>query len=270
MTAIIGFNCLNGVMMMADTEETTTTVSKSSCEKLYRFIFPLGTVLTGGAGEGHLIDCANQELHQAFAEGIPKPPDVALDGEIVRSALNDFARRFFSETSALDPASGFEMLIAVNVSKQQTFLFRWRGNRVLWIRPNRHEAIGSGVIQLHPMLRDFQLTPTMEVALFCGVRMMYYAKRTIQGVGGKTEAIALLSAGATLFYGIDTTEKIEKLVENFDEYLTQFIYTSVSHMALDYPEETEGNIIEGFAQVPGILKQYRDRYREILQNPTRL
>jgi hypothetical protein len=269
MTAIVGFNCLNGVMMMADTEETTSTFTKSTCDKLYRFIFPLGTILTGGAGSGHLIDCANQELHQTFAKGIPKPDNQLLDGEMVRNALNEFAATFYTETTAQDPNASFEMLIAVNISKKETLLFRWLGNKVLYINPNRHDVIGSGAIQIHPMLQKFQLTPTADVALFCGIRMMSHAKRIIQGVGGKTEAVMLLHDGASMYYGTRNTEKIEKLVENFDEFLLEFVYTSVSHMGRDYPEETERNIAEGFAGIPRLLKTYRDAYREILENPDR-
>jgi 20S proteasome alpha/beta subunit len=63
MTAIVGINYLDGVVMMADTEESIGSDSKSDCEKLRRFIFPVGkppmktagTVLTGGAGDSHLM-----------------------------------------------------------------------------------------------------------------------------------------------------------------------------------------------------------------------
>jgi hypothetical protein len=269
MTAIVGLNCLNGVMMMADTEETTSTYTKSTCDKLYRFISPSGTVITGGAGSAHLIDCANQELHQTFARGIPQRDNEPLDGEIVRKALNEFAEKFYAQTTAQNPSDAFEMLIAVNIFKKSTLLFRWIGNRVLYIRPDRHDVIGSGAIEIHPMLQDFQFTPTADVALFCGIRMMFYAKRMVQGVGGKTEAVILLHDGASMYYGTANTEKIEKLVQNFDEFLLKFVYTSVSHMGRDYPEETERNIAQGFADLPDFLKQYREKYREILESPDR-
>jgi hypothetical protein len=70
MTAIIGFTCFDSVLMMADTEESTTQ-GKSSCDKLYHFPSPSGYVLTGGARDAHLIDCANQELQKFFGEGLP-------------------------------------------------------------------------------------------------------------------------------------------------------------------------------------------------------
>lgn len=270
MTAIIGFTCLDGVLLMADTEETTSAYTKSDCDKLYRFVFPIGTVLTGGAGDAHLIDCANQELHQRFAAGIlPKASDEPLDGEQIRQSLNTFAKQFFADTvgqyanAGMDPLPSIEMLITVNYSKKQTLLFRWVHNRVLWIAPSRHDCIGSGAIQLHPMLRDFQFVPTKETALFCGIRMMHHAKRIVQGVGGKTEAIALLHNGTTLHFGTDNTERIEDLVSNFEEFLGKFVYTSVSNISTEFPE-IEGNVANNFADFQVAFKQYRDKYKELM------
>ena len=272
MTAIAGFTCDDGVLMLSDTEETTSDFTKSDCDKLYRFIFSDGTVLTGGAGNGHLIDCANQELQMFFATGKANKADSALDGEQIRAALNEFAQSFFQKTTAqysqagMEPPPEFEMLIAVNYGKTQTLLFRWALNRVLWIPPARHDCIGSGTIQVHPMLRDFQFVPTIETALFCGIRMMFHAKRIVQGVGGKTHAMALFNNGSTVYFGTENTERIEGLVSNFEEFLGKFVYTSVSNVSKKYPEIDE-NASKAFADFPAILQQYRDRYKELLNSP---
>lgn len=61
-TAIAGLNYLNGILMLADTEESLGEGAKSECNKLYRFSFPNGAVMTGGAGTRILIQCANQEM----------------------------------------------------------------------------------------------------------------------------------------------------------------------------------------------------------------
>ncbi len=268
MTAIVGFTCFDGVLLMADTEETTSTYTKSDCDKLYRFTAPSGSVLTGGAGDAHLIDCANQELQSFFATGLPGTPDVPLTGELIRQALNAFAQKFFQETTAQYAGNepGIEMLIAVNLLKKETFLFRWVHNRVLWIPPSRHDCIGSGVVQLHPMLRDFQFVPTKETALFCGIRMMHHAKRIVVGVGGKTEAVALLNNGATLYFGTENTEKIEDLVSNFEEFIGKFVYTTVSNISTEFPE-IESNVAKNFEDFPKIFEQYREKYKELLNKP---
>ncbi|HTV10212.1 MAG TPA: hypothetical protein VMD97_14305 [Candidatus Aquilonibacter sp.] len=272
MTAIIGFTCFDSVLMMADTEESTTG-GKSSCDKLYHFPSPTGYVLTGGAGHGHLIDCANQALQQFFAAGMPgTPPDAPPTFTLVLDGLNIFAQKFFSETveqyqaAGLDPSLDFELLIAVNILKKGTYLFRLYLNKVLWITPPHHTVIGCGDLVIHPMLYDFQLIPQKETALFCGIRMMYVAKNTIPGVSGKTDAVALLNDGSMLFYGTANTSLIENLVANLDEYMGKFVYTSVSNVSKEFADIDE-SCEKGFQAIPEILKTYRDKYKELLDHP---
>lgn len=272
MTAIIGFTCFDSVLMMADTEESTTQ-GKSSCDKLYHFASPSGHVLTGGAGDGHLIDCANQELATFLAKGMPGTPAHApLTPQLILDGLNIFGQKFFKETTetyqaaGLDPAPDFEMLIAVNVLKKETFLFKLSLNKVLWIAAPNHKVIGCGDLVIHPMLRDFQFVPQKEAALFCGIRMMYHAKNTIPGVSGKTDAVALLNNGDMLFYGTPNTALIEGLVTNFEEYVDKFVYTSVSNVSKEFAEIDE-NCEKSFQDVPDVLKQYRNKYKRLLDNP---
>jgi hypothetical protein len=158
------------------------------------------------------------------------------------------------------------MLIAVNILKKETFLFKLSLNKVLWIVAPNHKVIGCGDLVIHPMLWDFQLVPQKETALFCGIRMMNHAKNIVQGVSGNTDAVALLSNGDMLFYGTANTAVIENLVANFEEYVDKFIYTSVSNVSKEFPEIDE-NAEKSFQQVPEILKGYRDKYKELLDNP---
>jgi hypothetical protein len=268
MTAILGLNYLDGVLMMADTEETTSVATKSECDKLYRFTFPIGTVITGGAGDAHLIECANQSLQQYFAKGGPQTPDKKATPEEIWLGLNTFAQKYFRETTgqykglASDLVPTLEMLIAVNYERQ-SYLFRWTGNRVAWIPRSQHTSIGAGTIQLHPMLRDVQFSATKETMLFLGVRMMFHTKRIVQNVGGKTEAIALENGGATHYFGLDTTKKVEDLVIGFEQFLNKFVYLSVSNVS-PLVKELEENTEKLVAEIPAFLRQYRGAYRNIL------
>lgn len=272
MTAIIGFTCFDSVLMMADTEESTTS-GKSSCEKLYHFPSPSGYVLTGGAGDAHLIDCANQELQVFMGKGMPgTPKNAPLSPQLVLDGLNIFAKKFFKETTKTYKAAGItdppdcELLVAVNILKKQTYLFKLSLNKVLWVTPPNHKVIGCGDLIIHPMLWDFDFVPQKETALFCGIRMMYHAKNIVEGVSGFTDAVALLNGGEMLFYGTSNTSRIESLVVNFEQYVDKFIYTSVSNVSKAF-KEIDKNAEKGFKQFPGILKGYRDQYKEMLDNP---
>jgi hypothetical protein len=266
MTAILGLSYLDGVLMMADTEESLGGDAKSECDKLYRFSFPSGTVVTGGAGDSHLIECANQDLHQFFARTVKTAP-----GEMLET-LNGFALNFFEET--VSPLRGFqyepglEMLIAVNCNKQSTLLFKWAQNRVIWIAPPQHTSIGSGVVQIHPMLRDVQFVASKECMLFHGLRMMYHAKRAVVGVGGKTEAFALQNDGATHSFGTIATQKIEELIINYEQFKTTVLDGNVSTIAVTdkrIEPEMEVNVEKSFGDLPRLLKIYRQAYKDILK-----
>jgi len=269
MTAIVGLTHLDGVLMMADTEETVTLSTKSECQKLYRFVFLDGTVVTGGAGTSHLIDYANQQLHQFFITGGCQNPDKKSTPEELLAGLNSFARRFFREVigpyrgfdASLVP--GFDMLLALNYNKQ-TRLFRWSGNTVVWVP--RHDVVGSGNMQIDPMLQDIDFEAPEETTFFLGTRMMFYAKRIVQGVGGKTIAISLLHDGASHYFGLDAAKKTEDLVVNFEQFLHKFVYTSVSNISLKV-KNLDKNVADSFAQIPSELHAYRESYRTIVSPP---
>jgi hypothetical protein len=186
--------------------------------------------------------------------------------------LNGFAAEFFEKV--VSPLKGFayepaiEMLIAVNCNKKSTLLFKWKQNRVLWVAPPHHASIGSGVIQIHPMLRDVQFAASKECMLFHGLRMMFHAKRAVVGVGGKTEAVALQNDGATHYFGTIATQKIEELIVNYEQFKTTVLDGDVSTIAVTDPQiepEMEANVEKNFAQLPSLLKEYRQAYKEILK-----
>lgn len=267
MTAILAMNFFGGVLMMSDTEETLGGDAKSSCDKLHRFIFKYGniagTVITGGAGDSHLIEYANQELHRFFTN------DVKV-GDDLLPALDLFARNFFNESMQgyegfhYDLVPRFEMLLAVNIRNNPTRIFCWKGNRIVMLPGDGHASIGSGVVHIHPMLRDIQSARRLDNMLFLGIRMMYHAKRAVTGVGGKTEAVALHDDGATETFGTVTTQKIEDLAINLDQYLNLAVFGDISAVILDV-RDINKNVEKNLADLPRIMQMYRKAYRKILK-----
>jgi len=236
----------------------------------YRFVFKYGdtpgTVITGGAGHSHSIDCANQELHSFFSREIKK-------GDDILSALNIFARNFFEESMRgyqgldADLVPHFEMLIAVNIRNEQTRLFCWKENRVVMLPADGHATVGSGVVQIHPMLRDTQFAGRCDAMLFLGIRMMYHAKRAVTGVGGKTEAIALYDDATTQIFGTDATQRIEELVIDLEQILNLSVYQDISAVTLDV-KSLETNVQKNLAELPRLMQMYRDAYSKILNPPS--
>jgi hypothetical protein len=271
MTAILGLNAAENdgasVVMLADTEESLGGDAKSECDKLHRFTFGasltrVGTVITGGAGDTHLIECANQEMERFLATAMKgkKPKDIL-------SLLNDFARMFTEDTlrsyrglaSELVPEIP-DLLIAINIPPQ-CWLFCWQGNRVRLIPQFMHTSIGTGIAQIHPMLRDVQFSGPWEMMLFHGLRMMFHAKRAVRGVGGKTEARILHHDGSTRFYGTDSTQRIEDVVRNFEEFCIKFLYETIANV-----RAPEAGVKEAFRMIGEQFPEFRKSYEKIL-NP---
>ena len=284
-TAILGFNCTDGVLMLADTEESTSMGTKSESDKLYRFFFPpgivavggadkiyhpivpagivasvgsCGTVVMGGAGDAHLIECANQELQQHLNTGF-------ADGEDMKVRLNEFTSRFFNETIgayrgfASDIVPNLSMLIAIN-SRNQTWLFKWEHDRVVLIPKHRHSSIGAGRIQMDPMLRNVQFSMPCSSMLLHGVRIMLQTKNIVVGVGGKTDAMALHRDNSTRFFGTVVTRQIEDLIEEIETYDVHVLYSVISDVL--------GNVASddpNFAKLGGDIGMFREKYRAIVK-----
>jgi hypothetical protein len=283
-------NCTDGVLLLADTEETTSIGTKSEADKLYRFFFPAGivaaggtdrmyrlivpagivaaggasgTVVMGGAGDSHFIEWANQELQEFLGKGFKQ-------GENIKAKLNDFARMFFRAT--VGEYRGFaaeiirdlemEMLIAIS-SAGQTWLFRWQRDRVKLEPKLGHTSIGCGMIQMHPMLRELQFSFTCEAMLFHGIRIMLQTKKTVQGVGGRTEAIALLNDGATQFFPPRVTRLVEELVEDIEKYNIHIVNRLVCE-PMSNAEWGESAL----GKLPDDIRKFRDRYMKIFRPST--
>lgn len=279
MTAILGLQSLDGVLMMADTEESLGGYSKSECQKLCYFLFPShpsekgGTVVTGGAGDSHLIECANQQLQRLFLTQIQEDTDISV------ALLNNFASNFFEETmrgyqglpAGIIPR--FQMLIGISIkpNRRDTMarLFYWKDNRVLLIPAFSHTAIGRGVAWLHPMLTDLKIPSPQECMLFHGMRMMFYAKRALVGVGGRTEVIALQNDGATCLFRTDHLKKIEDLVINYERFKITALDNNVATTVAGDPQnqpELHANVESQWSDLAHTFKQYRQQYRQMYKD----
>ena len=187
MTAILGLNCSDAVIMLADTEETIGENLKSEADKLERFKSLYGPIISGGAGDSDAIDCANHDLFLFLWDRITANSDILRE-------LRNFPETFFFRV--IRPFAGFpaifipscEMLIAANsIVRKKTELFYWKETRVFQVPSPIHISIGVGSLRSHSMLRDVEFDPpwSWEAMLIHGIRIVMMTKKTVQGVGGK-------------------------------------------------------------------------------------
>lgn len=94
MTAILGFQCSDGILLFADTE-ATYEVTKTECDKLRRIpIHNSATVLIGTSGTVVDADYASYKLSHLQIS-------VPMSWENVESSLDNLAKEIYSERGPL-------------------------------------------------------------------------------------------------------------------------------------------------------------------------
>ncbi len=182
MTAIVGLNCTDGVLLLADTEETISQESKAECDKLSILQFPHGRMLLGGAGTAHFIHYAEQAIQREFLQTARNWPEILVDVNGLYKKINKETLGFYKGFAREYIPDGIDLLTAINADGQ-TVLFCWENASVVAVEPRAHASIGCGIYQTHALLRDLNLRMGADGMLFYGVRLMRQAKRGVVGVG---------------------------------------------------------------------------------------
>lgn len=256
MTAIVGMQCTDGVLLLADTEETISQESKAECDKLSLLTFPHGKMLIGGAGTSHFIEYAEQTLERDFLQFPRTWPEILLDANSAFRKINKETLGFYKGFARELIPEGIELLSAINVSGK-TVLFRWQNNSVVEVHPARHDSVGCGVNQTSAMLRDLRIRMGADGMLFYGVRVMRHAKRGVTGVGGKTEAAVLHNDGTIGYFSTGVTAQIEDLIAEIDN----FTYNEFLSLIADVYSK-HGEFENLLSQITEKIRLYRNRYRE--------
>lgn len=258
MTAILGLTCTDGILMLADTEESLSQESKSECDKLRSYLCPNGQVLLGGAGQSHLVEYAMRHIGLSLLQKRRTWEEIEVD-------LNVLNRRIFQET--LGPYQGFaagvvpewiDMLIAVQ-SFGQLRLFKWTQTTVIPAN-TYHTSIGAGVAQMHPMLLDMNFVFSAKAMLLFGVYVMRQTKRIVQSCGGKTEAVALRPDGTRTYFFSEQTSRVEEFLVALNDYTLGTIWSLVSGISGD-----EEDFEKTCGSIPADIKHLRDEYQELLR-----
>lgn len=228
-TIIAAFQCRDGLLMCADSEQTIASETKSQTRKIHLFKTAPYTVAIGGAGDGSLIDYIQYELQQRVAL---KPP--AWD--TVDSWLQAFCVEMWD--ACMGPYRGFnynhvpeEPSFLIGLQTQGEYrVYKWE-HRIIYPVPNWTPAsIGAGIIQSETLLNELQFgLPLMASQMFLfAVRMMLKVKQLVQGCGGKTEMVLLRTDGGLTVISTKKIDEVEELVEQMDTFFVDQILHFIS------------------------------------------
>jgi len=253
-TAILGFNCTDGVLLFADTEMSfSDSGTKSEGDKLRVLRPPHGTIITGSAGTVDDIEYANFRLAE---ELLQKPP---TSGAGIQSQLEKLTAKIANKHGRwLD----IDMLIGIRPhTTKQTLLFKWTGDLVYPLREEFRACAGSGVIQLDPLLRRIDFTGNAEAMLWYGTKLMLEAKRMVQGVGGKTEALLLRHADSGYTqYPTEMMDRIEYLVIEMERVGNERLIPFIAGT-----EVRQGDTELALRNIKGALSSIGDKYQAIIR-----
>src|SRR5205814_4824466 len=223
-TAIAGFRCVDGsVVIAADTEETYEE-EKAYSHKLFPIERPSCRLCVAGAGLGYLIDYANEQFVSAIDDDGIKTINQFRDrvANVLEDAYQEGGKftRFPVERS-ID--SRVDLVVAVqffdeNVKEwKQPALFECRSNVVTRILKNKQCCVVAAVEVLKQtaiQLAGWGLDTGM--AEWASLYLIHEAKRRFGGVGGKTHIFTMRSNGTFSYDRGRAWNEKEMIFENMN------------------------------------------------------
>jgi hypothetical protein len=199
-TAIAGFNCIDGVVLAADSEETFDGGNKVFMHKLFPFTRPTWRACVVGSGTGYLIDYAKDKIIAAIHAGLKNEDEVqAALGRLLDGLYSKEFKRYPVD-SALQRS--IQLLVGVQFANdsnasawQQPALFECQSNLVTKVSLGgaRVLGIGEAVKELGAQFATWRLTS--DLAEWASIYVIHEAKKRFGGVGGKTHTFRIRQDG---------------------------------------------------------------------------
>jgi hypothetical protein len=199
-TAISGFNCVDGVVISAETEETYAD-NKVYTHKLFPVLNPRWKVGIAGAGLGYLIDYAKDKILAALHAGITNNQD--FNNSLI-SILDRLYGKEFKRFPVASPSDlRIQLLVNVQFPKENTnpqmwaepALFECQSNLVTKVNLGKCRILGTGEL-LKEMAEQFaNWNLDVLLAEWASIYVIHEAKRRFGGVGGRTHTFSLMQDG---------------------------------------------------------------------------
>lgn len=218
MTAITAFQCHDGLVMAADTEETYPD------NKAYSFkLFPVERddkrLCVSGAGGGYLIDYAKDQIVAALDAGI-------ADMASFEIRLREVMRNLYEKEFPLYPVDHeserqIQLLVGAQFKGRSAWflpsLFECQSNLVTKLTnvAQRGRILGSGEVLKETVAQFARWGLDVELAELVSFYIMYEAKRNFSGVGGKTHVFTMRRDGTTNYYTGRHLRERESVLDGF-------------------------------------------------------
>jgi hypothetical protein len=226
-TIIAGFQCTDGMLLCADTEQSLGNETKSQAHKIQVLHLENLKAAVGGSGDAPLCEFVTRGIFERLTH-------CKNNLDEIEDELKAYCRKIFTENMRV--WRGFpkefipevSFLIAIASSKGSR-MFKWENNLLSPLHPQQHSSIGVGVLQSETLIQDIQFYYPSRQMLFFAVRMMQKVKQLVQGCGGKTEVVFLNQGGKLTWRpGIFKIDEIEHVSAMADEFLNYYALSFIS------------------------------------------
>ena len=236
-TLIAGLKCVDGIVLAADTEESTS-LTRGRARKLLTRTFPKRTseaktkiaaktvvVAIAGAGNAALIDSAVEQIFEAVSAA--KGSTVRQLKKTISDALLHFYRYHVSAYPTRDPLDNIiDLICGVRAASGELTLYKASGPLLSTV--TGFALCGSGEILRHIVEELYQPTIAVPRAVALTLHTLNLGKRYVAGVGGDSEILTLMADG------IPTQEHV-KGIKIKEHHLDQF-NRLVGEVLLQFPD----------------------------------
>ncbi|MGA7766798.1 MAG: hypothetical protein WCA27_11320 [Candidatus Sulfotelmatobacter sp.] len=232
MTYIAAFECVEGIVMCADTQETHEAGrgyadEKEYVEKLYvpeNLSFPIAV---GGAGLDEPIEALSLELFERVEK---KPPVSVADlRAVIQAAINEVHKSDAKVSAWPQMYRTTRCIVAAKPLNEQFAIFTLTGQRVSY-RKREPVIIGYDTPANKALLtRLYRPGLTMQQAVMLAIYLLSQSKTRDVGVGGDPRIAVVTVAGASIDdpeYVTNSEQRILEFINLMDELFLQCIDSS--------------------------------------------
>jgi hypothetical protein len=220
-TAIAAFQCSDGLVMAADTEETYPD-NKVYTFKLFPFDREGKRLCVAGSGIGYFIDYAKDQIASALDSGVTNVADF-------EKRLRLIMREAYKKDFNLYPVDHqserqIQLLVGVQFTDESNAsswlpptLFECQSNlvTVLTNPAQRGRILGTGMLLNETAVQFSNWGLNVKLAELVSFHIMHEAKRRLAGVGGKTHIFTMRNDGTFGYYRGKHLAEVEAVLTGF-------------------------------------------------------
>ncbi len=220
MTLIAGFKCSDGIVLAADTEESTN-YTRGRVRKILEHHAPTGAVIAiAGAGHAPLIDTATEQIFEAI-DTVAASTLTELRA-LIRKRLLRLHRLEIARYPTSDPQETvIDLLYGVRAADGELALFKSSATALSSV--DRYALFGIGAILSHVVEELYKQTIDVSRGIALAIHLLNLGKRYVPGVGGDSHIYSLGATGDLFQEPVGEIRIKEKYLDKFNRIIAELL-----------------------------------------------